>query len=151
MATDEILEALKQIAREKSVDRKLLIETLEAGLLSAARKRYATAADVQVAFDDVTGEIRVRVYKKVVQVAIDLAGEIDYEELTNDLIVRAHPRGKDVHVWTVNDLQEMSLMIGKGVDHIITDEPGKLVRLLEDRTDLSELERFLLKVRALLL
>ena len=79
-AMDEILEALRQIAREKSVDRKLLIETLEAGLLSAAKKRYATAADVQVSFDDHTGVVRVFVHKKVVQVAIDLGGEIDLEE-----------------------------------------------------------------------
>ncbi len=80
--TDEILEALRQIAREKSVDRKLLIETLEAGILSAAKKRYATAADVQVAFDDITGRIKVLVHKKVVPVAIDLEGEIDLEEAT---------------------------------------------------------------------
>jgi len=80
LPTDEILEALRQIAREKSVDRALLIETLEAGLLSAAKKRYATAADVQVAFDEVTGGIEVRVHKKVVQVAIDLEGEIDFDE-----------------------------------------------------------------------
>ncbi len=78
--TDEILEALRQIAREKSVDRRLLIETLEAGILSAARKRYATAADVQVGFDDATGKIRVMVHKKVVPVAIDLESEIDIEE-----------------------------------------------------------------------
>jgi len=80
MATDEILEALRLIAREKSVDRQLLIETLEAGILSAARKRYATAADVEVAFDDATGRIRVLVHKKVVPVAIDLGGEIDLDE-----------------------------------------------------------------------
>jgi transcription termination/antitermination protein NusA len=80
MATDEILEALRQISREKSVDRKLLIETLEAGLLSAAKKRYATAVDVQVAFDDMTGRIKVMVHKKVVPVAIDLEGEIDLDE-----------------------------------------------------------------------
>jgi N utilization substance protein A len=80
MATDEILEALRNIAREKSVDRQLLVETLQIGLLSAAKKKYATAADVEVGFDDISGEIRVRVHKKVVQVAIDMAGEIDLEE-----------------------------------------------------------------------
>ena len=79
MAMDEILEALKHIAREKSVDRQLLIETLQSGLLSAAKKKYSTAADVEVKFQESTGEIRIRVHKKVVQVAIDLAGEIDYE------------------------------------------------------------------------
>jgi N utilization substance protein A len=80
MVNDEILEALRGIAREKAVDKRLLVETLTAGLLSAARKRYATAQDVKVNFDEVTGQIRVLVRKKVVQVAIDLGGEIDLED-----------------------------------------------------------------------
>ncbi len=80
MVNDEILEALRGIAREKAVDKRLLIETLTQGLLSAAKKRYATAQDVKVSFDEVTGLIRVLVYKKVVPVAIDLGGEIDLEE-----------------------------------------------------------------------
>ena len=37
---NEILEALSQITREKSVDRALLVETLEAGLASAVRKKH---------------------------------------------------------------------------------------------------------------
>jgi transcription termination/antitermination protein NusA len=80
MATDEILEALRQIAREKSVDLKMLVETVRLGILTAAKKRYATAADVQVAFDEGNGKIRVLVHKKVVPVAIDLEGEIDFDE-----------------------------------------------------------------------
>ncbi len=80
MATDEILQALKNISREKSVDEAMLKETLQAGLLSAAKKKYASAADVEVRFDDASGDIRVRVHKKVMQVAIDMAGEIDYED-----------------------------------------------------------------------
>ncbi|MDM7915889.1 MAG: NusA N-terminal domain-containing protein, partial [Candidatus Eisenbacteria bacterium] len=72
MVNEDILEALRGIAREKAVDKRLLIETLMAGLLSAARKRYATAQDVQVTFDEVTGAIKVIVHKKVVQVAICL-------------------------------------------------------------------------------
>jgi transcription termination/antitermination protein NusA len=80
MATDEILEALRQISREKSVDPKVLVETVRLGILTAAKKRYATAADVQVAFDEANGRIRVLVHKKVVPVAIDLEGEIDYDE-----------------------------------------------------------------------
>jgi len=80
MMNEEILEALRGMAREKAVDKRLLVETLTIGLLSAARKRYATAQDVHVDFDEVTGEIRVIVGKKVVPVAIDLAGEIDLDE-----------------------------------------------------------------------
>ncbi|MBM3285986.1 MAG: transcription termination/antitermination protein NusA [Candidatus Eisenbacteria bacterium] len=80
MSNEEILEALKGIAREKAVDRRLLVETLTTGLLSAAKRRYATAVDVQVNFDEVTGQIHVIVQKKVAAVAIDLGGEIDLEE-----------------------------------------------------------------------
>lgn len=80
MATDEILDALRQISREKSVDPKMLVETVRLGILTAAKKRYATAADVQVAFDEANGRIKVLVHKKVVPVAIDLEGEIDYDE-----------------------------------------------------------------------
>ena len=52
---NEILDALSQITREKSVDRALLIETLEAGLASAVRKKYGATADVEVKFSNDTG------------------------------------------------------------------------------------------------
>ena len=78
--TADILEALKQIAREKSVDHKHLAETVRLGIQTAARKKYASAADVEAFFDEVDGSIRVLVHKKVVPVAIDLGGEIDLEE-----------------------------------------------------------------------
>ena len=42
-------------------------------------------------------------------------------------------------------------MLDMGVDNIITDEPGLLISLLKERAELTELERFLLRVRALLL
>ncbi len=80
MATDEILDALRQISREKSVDPKMLVETVRLGILTAAKKRYATATDVEVFFDEANGRIRVLVHKKVVRVAIDLDGEIDYDD-----------------------------------------------------------------------
>ena len=39
-ANYELLDAFGQLMREKSVDKTVLIETLEAGLLSAARRKY---------------------------------------------------------------------------------------------------------------
>ena len=48
--SNEILDALSQITREKSVDRALLIETLEQGLASAVRKKHGATADVDVKF-----------------------------------------------------------------------------------------------------
>ena len=44
----EVVEALGQIAREKNVDKQLVIETLEAGLQSAAKKKYGPTAEFAV-------------------------------------------------------------------------------------------------------
>ncbi len=67
----EIIDALGQIAREKSVDRQLLIETLEAGLLSAAKKKFGANAMVGVRFDDQKGVIEMWLTKNVVETIED--------------------------------------------------------------------------------
>lgn len=76
----ELMEAMAQIAREKSVDKAILIETLEAGLLSAGRKRFGVNADLQVKFDEASGRIIMRLKRKVVEFADDPAVEIDLTE-----------------------------------------------------------------------
>lgn len=56
---------------------------------------------------------------------------------TQAMIRRAHQRGMKVYVWTVNDPIHMSVLISRGVDGIITDEPGLARRVLEVREGLS--------------
>ena len=41
-------------------------------------------------------------------------------------IGHAHAHGVQVHVWTINDLDEIEVLLGRGVDGIITDFPGRL-------------------------
>jgi transcription termination/antitermination protein NusA len=76
----EILDALSQITREKSVDRQLLVETLEAGLASAVRKKHGATADVEVKFSNDTGQIAVALRKTVVEVIEDPAFQMSLEE-----------------------------------------------------------------------
>jgi len=53
-------------------------------------------------------------------------------------IVRAHPRyverahrhGKQVHVWTVDEPDDVDLCLELGVDAIITNRPGRVLRAL---------------------
>lgn len=62
----DILEAIGQIAREKSVSRELVVETIKAGLLSAAKKRYGEADNITVEVDLTTGNITMEAEKTVV-------------------------------------------------------------------------------------
>lgn len=48
------------------------------------------------------------------------------------LIHRAHDAGLDVHVWTVDDADRMRELIEMGVDGIITNEPDKARRIVDE-------------------
>lgn len=53
----DILEAIGQIARDKNVNREMVVETIKAGLLSAAKKRFGNSDNVHVNIDLNTGSI----------------------------------------------------------------------------------------------
>jgi glycerophosphoryl diester phosphodiesterase len=53
--------------------------------------------------------------------------------LTPGLIKRAHARGKQVHVWTVDDPDTMRRMLDAGIDGIITDRTDLLRDVLIER------------------
>lgn len=76
----ELIEAMAQIAREKSVDKATVIDTLLAGLLSAGRKRFGLEARLDVSFDDPTGRIVMKLTRTVVEDADDAGLEIDLSE-----------------------------------------------------------------------
>ena len=50
--------------------------------------------------------------------------------ITPALVDAAHRRGVEVHVWTVNEVDEMRELLALGVDGIITDYPARLRDLL---------------------
>lgn len=52
--------------------------------------------------------------------------------VTERFITAAHKRGIEVHVWTVNDPDEMRRLIEIGVDGIFTDYTSRLLRVLEE-------------------
>lgn len=76
----EIMEALGQIAREKNVERKLVIETLEQGLQSAAKKKLGATANIVTRIDEKTGGMEIYQVKKVVHSVTDPAAEISLRE-----------------------------------------------------------------------
>ena len=65
-------------------------------------------------------------------------------QASSRLIRRAHERGKQLYVWTVDDPLTMSRMISMGVDGLITNEPALARRVLEARNQLTTHERMAL-------
>ena len=58
----------------------------------------------------------------------------------------AHAARKDVFVWTINDALGMSVMMSRGVDSIITDDPGLAHKVIVWREDLNPAERAILSL-----
>lgn len=52
---------------------------------------------------------------------------------TPGLVRAAHRRGKQVHVWTVDDRVTIERLVDLGVDGIFTDRPDTLKTVLVDR------------------
>ncbi len=75
-----VLNALTEIVREKNIDKAIIIESLEAGLQSAARKKLGAEANIYAKVDPVTGEMTVEMVKTVVEELDDPDTDISLEE-----------------------------------------------------------------------
>ena len=71
---------------------------------------------------------------------------VNSQQVTRNLIARAHRAGLEVFVWKVNDPALMLTMIHMGVDNIFTSHPELLIEVIEERERLSETEQTLLYV-----
>ena len=79
MTNLNIIEALGQIAREKNVDREMVIETLSDALISAAKKRYGNADNFEVQIDADSGRMTVLARKTVVEEVLEPETEIEVD------------------------------------------------------------------------
>ena len=80
MFISDIKRVVDQVSRDKGIDREVLIKALEEALKSAARKKYGPKMDIEVQYNDETGEIEVFQFQEVTEVVTEPAIEISLEE-----------------------------------------------------------------------
>lgn len=80
MFISDIKRVVEQVSRDKGIDREVLIKALEEALRSAARKKFGSKLDIEVQYNDHSGEIEVFQFKDVAEVVTEPTYEISLEE-----------------------------------------------------------------------
>jgi len=80
MFISDIKRVVEQVSRDKGIDREVLIKALEEALRSAARKKFGNKMDIEVQYNDETGEIEVFQFKEVAEVVTEPEIEISLAE-----------------------------------------------------------------------
>ncbi|RHW48287.1 transcription termination/antitermination protein NusA [Bombilactobacillus bombi] len=76
----ELVDALSALQEEKGIDKNVIIEAMEAALVSAYKRNFGQAQNVDVSFNEKTGDFHVYTVKEVVEEVADERLEISLEE-----------------------------------------------------------------------
>ncbi|MDR0958658.1 MAG: transcription termination factor NusA [Clostridiales bacterium] len=76
----ELIDALKQIEREKGIDSEIIFQAIEASLVTACKKNYGQEQAVTAVVDRITGKVRVFAQKTVVEEVVDGEKEISVDD-----------------------------------------------------------------------
>ena len=90
----ELLGALDTLESEKGIKKEVVIEALEAALVSAYKRNYGQAQNVEVDFDQIKGNIHVYAVKEVVEDVFDSRLEVSLQDAL--AINRAYEIGDDI-------------------------------------------------------
>lgn len=75
-----MFQAITLLSEEKGIDKEILLEALEAALISAYKKNFKSANNVSVKFDEEAGTMKVYARKRVVEEVENELEEISLEE-----------------------------------------------------------------------
>ncbi len=114
-----IEEEVLDLTREMGMEDRVLYSSF--GHRSLCRlKELDPEAKLGLLYSD--APIRVRHYARK-EVGVDALHPAIYHLLEEDYTEKAHKKGLKVHVWTVNEKDEIALCLAQGVDAIITNKP----------------------------
>jgi glycerophosphoryl diester phosphodiesterase len=137
----ELAEKVGKMIRSNSFDKNCVITSLNYGEL---KKFKALFPEIKI------GLTVFQALGDFTQNEVDFLS-IDAAQAKPRLVKHAQQNGKQIHVWTVNDLQTALMMIEVGVDNIITDKPVAVQNWLQAWKDLSGTQKIALWLRNLFL
>ncbi|HEY9062382.1 MAG TPA: transcription termination factor NusA [Pseudobacteroides sp.] len=76
----ELIHALDQLEKERGINKDILIEAIEAALISAYKRNFGSSQSVKVTFNAESGDVRVYALKKVSKLPANDSMEISLDE-----------------------------------------------------------------------
>jgi glycerophosphoryl diester phosphodiesterase len=136
---DAVLYAtLRLIERFERADRTLLtsaedaiMRSLRAAVAASGLRPAlgASPAEVLAVIENAQGKGPMPADVMALQIPATFGGQ---PLVTPPLVEHAHAHDIEIHVWTVNELDEIERLLALGVDGIVTDHPGRMARWLRD-------------------
>ncbi|MGI9029974.1 MAG: glycerophosphodiester phosphodiesterase [Ilumatobacteraceae bacterium] len=127
------LEPLAKLIDECGVLDRVLIGSFSSGRMGRARRRLGAGVGTS------TGTLDTLLLRFVgFARSGPLAAQVPVRQwsipiTTRSFVDRAHDKGLAVHVWTIDDADEMRRLLDLGVDGIMTDRPAILREVLQAR------------------
>ncbi|MCC6898879.1 MAG: glycerophosphodiester phosphodiesterase [Polyangiaceae bacterium] len=128
--------ALWELIEQRSLHDRILVAAAELGLgrefRKLARGRVATSASaLEVAELWAAGRVGVGRWVPVDYDALQVPpSQYGLEVVTEQFVELAHARGLHVHVWTIDDPNEMRRLRALGVDGLMSDRPDVLLETM---------------------
>ena len=89
----ELLRIVEAVANEKSIDKELVIESMESAIQKAALTKFGNDNNIEVIIDRESGDIKIRKVLDIVENIEDSAREITLEEAK-----KFSPKSKDLKI-----------------------------------------------------
>jgi glycerophosphoryl diester phosphodiesterase len=138
LKTDDSVEPIVAAIAAHNLHDRILVDSFSQRRISRfrtlTRGRIPTAmAPLGVAWTALVPILSTIISSPAVAVQVPVIGDIGPARIpvvTPQTIARVHQIGKVIHVWTIDDPDEMERLIDLGVDGIVTDRPDLLKEIL---------------------
>ena len=128
---------LCDLIKKRNMSNNVMVACFDAGVLKKFRRQCPQVA-TSAGFSEVAAffalqRLRLQSIYSPPAIALQVPEKYDDTTVVNRQFVKAaHERNMSVHVWTVNDADDMRRLIDVGVDGIMTDYPQLLIKILQN-------------------